>query len=287
MVSNIPRPPLPTERAEEGVAVLQESAQKLINGLEERSTRLGDALQTTLTLAQSHCLLDPRTSIFPTWDSWVNTMQVGSAVFRAARVTEGTAECRIHHEMRRLPATGPRSFTDAPEWIDAFWYAITCRDQERMTELCEVPLDVLRASGAEHDEYLYHWVATLQAYWLRQQPRMVEELTAAFRGSHPDSVDIAPRDWLQNISYPPINLFYRFVKHDHDGFNAALVEALDLHKRYWTASENRENDIEGLWAIDPLAVACLAYDGDFPIDVESEYLPVQMLNRSWLGEFPT
>ncbi|WP_406450308.1 immunity 49 family protein [Streptomyces sp. NBC_00876] len=115
---------------------------------------------------------------------------------------------------------------------------------------------------------------------------MVEALTAAFQSSHPDVTEIAPRDWLQNISYPPINLFYQFVKHDHDGFNAALAEALELHKKYWTRDEDRAEDIKGLWAIGPLAIACLAYDGDFPIDVESEYLPKHLLQRSWVVEFP-
>ncbi|MFD9289443.1 immunity 49 family protein [Streptomyces sp. NPDC060030] len=258
-----------------------------IEALEEEPHMIDALWNAVRTCVQARSTVDPKGSGIDTWESVVNAMQVGSAVFRGAKAAEGTVECRIHHAMRRLPATGPRSFANAPEWIEAFWYAIICRDQKRMTELCEVSLDVLRASGAEHDDYLYHWVATLQAYWLREQPRMVEELTAAFRSSHPDSTEIAPRDWLQNISYPPINLFYRFVKHDHDGFNAALVEALELHKAYWTADEDRENDIEGLWAMGPLAVACLAYDGDFPIEVESDYLPVQLLNRSWLGEFPT
>jgi hypothetical protein len=258
-----------------------------IESLEEAPHMIDALWNSVRTCVQARSTVDPKGSGIDTWEAVVNAMQVGSAVFRAAGATEGVIECRIHHEMRRLPATGPRSFTSAPEWIDAFWYAIICRDQKRMTELCEVPLDVLRASGAEHDEYLYNWVSTLQAYWLRQQPTMVEELTEAFRNSHPDSVRISPRDWLQNISYPPINLFYRFVKHDHEGFNAALVEALELHKTYWTSDEDRENDIDGLWAIGPLAIACLAYDGDFPIEVDSDYLPVQLLNRSWLGEFPT
>ncbi|MFF3245935.1 immunity 49 family protein [Streptomyces sp. NPDC002870] len=167
------------------------------------------------------------------------------------------------------------------------WYAIICRDQNRMTELCEIPLDTLRASGVQHDEYLYHWVAALQAYWSQRQGDMVEALTLAFQQSHPDAVQIAPRDWLQQISYPPINLFYRFVKRDHEGFNAALTEALELHKAYWSETDDRANDVRGLWAIGPLAVACLAYDGDFPLDVASDYLPIQLLNRSLLGEFPT
>ncbi|MFF3245937.1 hypothetical protein ACFYWY_19870 [Streptomyces sp. NPDC002870] len=54
MVSIIPRHPFPTGNAEAGLAVLQNNAQELIDGLEARSTRLGDALGTTLTLAKAH-----------------------------------------------------------------------------------------------------------------------------------------------------------------------------------------------------------------------------------------
>ncbi|MEU1215740.1 immunity 49 family protein [Streptomyces sp. NPDC005791] len=287
MTVTVPRHGAPGPDDEGYARKVTERTIEEIESLEEAPHMIDALWNSVRTCVQARSTVDPAGSGIDTWEAVVNAMQVGSAVFRAAGATEGVIECRIHHEMRRLPATGPRSFTSAPEWIDAFWYAIICRDQKRMTELCEVPLDVLRASGAEHDEYLYNWVSTLQAYWLRQQPTMVEELTEAFRNSHPDSVRISPRDWLQNISYPPINLFYRFVKHDHEGFNAALVEALELHKTYWTSDEDRENDIDGLWAIGPLAIACLAYDGDFPIEVVSDYLPVQLLNRSWLGEFPT
>ncbi|MGW2651957.1 Imm49 family immunity protein [Streptomyces sp. NPDC001393] len=107
MVSPLPRHPFPTEHAEEGLAVLQKNTQKLIDGLEERSTRLGDAQQVTLTLAKSQCLLDPRAAIYPTWNAWVTAMQVGSAVFAAATTTEDQVQCRIAHKDRTLQATGP------------------------------------------------------------------------------------------------------------------------------------------------------------------------------------
>ncbi len=254
----------------------------------ENSPRMIDALWNSVRLAvAARSAVDPRGGGIDTWEMVVNSLQVGSALFRVAGATEGSVECLIHHKVRTLPAMGPRQFASAPNWLDAFWYAIICRDQKRMTELCQVPLELLRASGTVHDEYLYHWVATLQAYWTRRQGDMVEALTLAFQQSHPDAVRIAPRDWVQRISYPPINLFYRFVKRDHDGFNTALAESLELHKAYWTATEDRASDIEGLWAIGPLAIACLAHDGEFPIEIESDYLPVHLMNRSWVGEFET
>lgn len=176
-----------------------------IEGIEslERSPRMIDALWNSVRLSVSaRSAVDPDGSGIDTWEAVVNAMQVGSTLFRVTGSTEGTVESRIHHEIRQLPAVGPKQFANAPNWLDAFWFAIICRDQKRMTELCEVSVDTLRESGAVHDEYLYHWVAALQAYWTRRQGDMVAELTLAFQQSHPDTVRIAPRDWLQQISYP-------------------------------------------------------------------------------------
>lgn len=100
MVATIARHPLPTENAEEGIAGLRESAQELIDGLEADSTDLGDAL--SIILATSRCLVDPLASELPTWESWVNAMQVGSAVFAAATTTEDHVQCRIAGKDRTL-----------------------------------------------------------------------------------------------------------------------------------------------------------------------------------------
>ncbi|MGW2701523.1 immunity 49 family protein [Streptomyces sp. NPDC001340] len=98
---------------------------------------------------------------------------------------------------------------------------------------------------------------------------------------------ISPRDLLDGQLYPPINLFYHFVRKDEEGFSPALVEALKLHKMYWTLNEERQAKLDGTIALGPLAIACLAYDGRFPIEVESDYLPKHLLQHDWLGEFPT
>lgn len=63
-----------------------------------------------------------------------------------------TFECRTHHEVRTRSVTGPRTYTNAPSWIDAPHFALICRDQQRLTELCEVPMAVLRGSGAQHGD---------------------------------------------------------------------------------------------------------------------------------------
>ncbi|MEE1811389.1 immunity 49 family protein [Streptomyces sp. BE133] len=124
-----------------------------------------DALWNSVRLAAAaRSAADPRGSGIDAWEAVVNSMQVGSALFRVAGATEGTVECRIHHEIRRLPAMGPRRFASTPNWLDALWYAIICRDQKRLTELCEVPLDLLQASGAMHEFKELHPNGVLESH---------------------------------------------------------------------------------------------------------------------------
>ncbi|MEU4873342.1 immunity 49 family protein [Streptomyces sp. NPDC021608] len=224
------------------------------------------AFSSAVSTAKLQCSLDPTAKMLETWEAWVMAMQVGSALFASATAPEGsTVECVIAHEVRTIPAVGPTHFTDAGTWLDAFWLAVVCRDQARMTALCQVPIETLRASGAVFEEYIYHWVDALQTYWL-ERPGLGDKLVAAFDGTDPDRLRVADRELMLKV---------------------ALVRALELHKDYWTADPEREESGDGDIPLAVLAITCLAYDAGRPIDVESEYLPEHLLKRSWLGEFPT
>ncbi|MEU9120038.1 immunity 49 family protein [Streptomyces sp. NPDC048506] len=269
---------------EEVVGHLAEELEDSVRNLDALPAVFGMALNEALLQVQVHQALNPRGNLLPTWQATVSAMQVGTAAFAAA-TAERPIESRITDEMRTIQATGPQFYANAGNWLTTLWFVIICRDQARMDTMCQVPLDLLRASGAEGDEYVYHWVDSLQTYW-REEPRLAEKLTATIEMSHPDIATIAPREHLQCILYPPIHLFYQFMRKDHEGFNQALAEALELHKAYWSR-EDHSDDIAGYLALGPLAMACLAYDAGIPIEVESEYLPIRLLDRSWLGEFDT
>ncbi|MFH9609162.1 immunity 49 family protein [Streptomyces sp. NPDC017448] len=264
---------------------LSEEFETSVQNLNTSPAVFGMALNEAFLQVQVHQALNPRGNRFATWDATVSAMQVGTAAFAAAGINEGQIEARIDHEIRTIEATGPQFYANAGTWLTTLWFTLVCRDQHRMDQLCRIPLHLLRESGAEADEYIFHWVDALQTYWL-EQPALPEKLTAAIEKSHPDTATIAPRDLLQCVLYPPINLFYKFLRKDHEGFNEALVEALELHRTYWSAPE-RAGDISGFLALGPLAIACLAYDAGFPIEVESDYLPIRLLDRSWVGEFDT
>lgn len=51
--------------------------------------------------------------------------------------------------------------------------------------------------------------------------------------------------------------------------------------------EERARDSDGLIALGPLAIACLARDSGFTTHVESGYLPKYLLDSGRHGEIPT
>ncbi|MFF8992671.1 immunity 49 family protein [Streptomyces sp. NPDC014983] len=271
---------------EDALQALTEDLTDSVDSLGESPIGFGLAMDEALTLVQARAAVDSDASELDTWEATVSAMQVGTAAFAAAQANEGVVECRIMDEIRIVPATGPQFYASAGNWLTTLWFVIICRDQERMNAMCHVPIELLRASGAHGDEYVYHWVDALQSYWL-ERPGLTEKLQSAIEASYPEIATIAPRDLLQNVLYQPINLFTYFLRKDREGFNSALVEALELHKEYWAATDERARDLNGVIALGLLAMACLAYDAGFPIDVESEYLPKALLERAWVGEFET
>lgn len=73
----------------------------------------------------------------------------------------------------------------------------------------------------------------------------------------------------------------------HEEFNRSLENALLAHKEYWSSNPDIADSCYGWVALAPLAMACFALDAGFPVEVESDYLPKHLLQRTWIGEFPT
>jgi hypothetical protein len=250
------------------LAALDSELSQTIDDLANSPHMMQSALDDAMLVVQARVELDPEAAKIETWEAVVAAMQIGDALFATTTASSGTVECRIAREVRTIRCTGPRFYAHVGNWLTAMWCAIVCRDRVRMTRLCRVPLELLRASEVRYDEYAYLWVDCLQAWWL-DRPEMTKKLTTVIEMSHPDIATIAPRDQLQYILYQPINLFYNYFQHYIDGFNDAFVEALEYHKAYWTVDEERRDDIEGSLALGPLAMACLAYDAGIELRVES------------------
>ncbi|MFD5416916.1 immunity 49 family protein [Streptomyces sp. NPDC127069] len=285
MLTRIPRHAFVADDVAETMAPVIKSAEEALAGLGTSEDDRHDALMLTLVAAKWHCLADPIATRFTTWEAWILAMQTGSALFAAGQATEGPVRCRIgvNGEEKELPATGPQEYLHAANWLTSFYLAAICREGERMNRLAQVPLSFLRASGAEFDEYIYSWVETIQNHRFGRQETW-DSLVRAVEGTDPAHAQIASQELMLKILYPPLNLFHRYATRDEERFNEALAEALTWHKEYWTANEARSRSGEGLVALGPLAIACMARDAGMTIKVESEYLPKELLEFGWVGE---
>ncbi|RDI46605.1 immunity 49 family protein [Nocardia mexicana] len=248
-------------------------------------TGRSNALAAALATAKAHSALDPTATKFPTWEAWITAMQIGSALFDSATAAEGPVPCRvgIEGEVRNLPATGPRYYLHPGAWVTAFYLAVICRENDRLERLAHVPVEFLRASGAVVDEYIYDWVETLQNLWFGREETW-DTLLTAVNGTAPEVTRVAEVELMLKQLYPPLELLHRYLSRETDRFNAALDDALTWHHEYWTAEEDRSCSTEGLVALGPLAIACMARDADMPIKVESDYLPKVLLEFGWIGE---
>ncbi len=266
---------------------LPEHTTQLLERIHKAPFALESAMSTALVTAHERAAEDPTAAWLASWESWVAAMQCGAAIFAAATTVEAGVECLIHHETRTVPAfTHPESFVDAGHWTTAFYLAVICRNAQRITDLCNVPTEKLRESGAVYDEFNYAWIETLKSFWLGR-PDLAERLVETAGETDPGTASFLGQDYVSHVVWPPMDLLRCRATGSHDEFNRSLEEALRAHKAYWTADQERAGSCYGWVALAPLAMACLAHDADFPLEVESEYLPKHLVEGTWAGEFPT
>ncbi|MCK8679481.1 immunity 49 family protein [Streptomyces lichenis] len=263
---------------------MESSLSYSLEKIETSHNSRADALMESLNVALVRCVGDPRAGLLETWESWLLTMQVHSAVFAAADPEQETVTCRIRQEERDLATTGPQTYLNADTWLDAFYLAMICREAARLDMLARIPVSFLRDFGGAMDEYTYAWVETLQSFWLRRED-LSTHLVRAVDLSAAEHARVIDADEMTQLRYPPIMMLYRYLRNDSAGFNDALADAINWHKDYWTADEDRTENIHGVVALAPLAIACLAKANGLPVEVQTEYLPDALLDFAWRGEF--
>ncbi|MEU6719174.1 immunity 49 family protein [Nonomuraea sp. NPDC046802] len=278
MTTTVPRHHVPTVEPEEYVEMLAEDAAEAIEYLD-----LAEAFDTALAAAQGRSIVDPSAADEETWRSYVTAAEVGAALFAAAAADAGAVISRvIAGTEREITTTGPQSHADAATWRTAFWLAVVCRDRDKATLLADIPIALLRKSEAICDAYIYDWADTLRTYWHGDPDRTLgDKLVAAVEGCAPSAVQIIDAEQALKLVHPPMNLFYHLIRQDQDGFNAALAEALESHRSFY--SGERAIQIQGLVPIELLAIACLGHEAGLSVEVESDYLPAHLVRGKPFG----
>ncbi|MDJ0463803.1 immunity 49 family protein [Streptomyces sp. H27-C3] len=247
--------------------------------LTESPSGLADTFSSALTLGLARCAADPQGAHIDTWDAWAVAVQLGSALFTGAQ----PQQCSLGEDfLRQLPALAAEPPADAHAWLDALYLAVVCRQRDRISRLCQVPLQTLRQDDSV-DEYVLHWIDTLQTYFSESPvDDVVAKLLTTMQASMPENLTRAPKDFVNCVDYQPVALFHRLIARDPDAFAETLAEALADHGRYWGDSAAPRAQV----ALGPLAVASLAHDQGFPVVSKQPYLPLYLLNRERIETIP-
>lgn len=269
--------------AEKKADELAEDMPAFVDLVKRKPRALGPVMTQSLEEAGYRCVTDQRAAWSDTWSSFALAMQASSAIFAAANQADGEVEFRLKDEVVRTTATGPTTNNDAVTWLDALYLAMVCRERARVGLLAAIPVELLSDARSEFDEYVYSWVRTWQAY-LGDDENLIELVLETMRGADPAAVQHSSEQVVLQIDFPLAELFYHFTQRDEEKFNEALANALELHKQFWTRSDESRLEPRGFIALGPLAIACLARDSGMGIDVESEYLPKHLLEGTRVGE---
>ena len=144
----------------------------------------------------------------------------------------------------------------------------------------------LRTESDEFDDYVYRWIAAVQAYFSGQPDNASKHLDKAVQLLSPENITRSHHGRPDKVVRPLVLLFVLLASQDTDGFNKALQASLEAHRDFWTEDRRARTSPLGLLALGPLTLACVAHDHGMRVDVESEYLPTQLIHGSWLTEFP-
>ncbi|MEB3367997.1 immunity 49 family protein [Saccharopolyspora mangrovi] len=265
--------PADTQDAIKKLPALATGFNTIAAGITKAPSQLNTLADISLIRLGHQCSVDRNADLLDTWKVLTTADQTISAIFTAATADEGSVDCLIDGSNYEVPSTGPTHYSNADRWQSALWLAIASRDFKRIRELCEVDEATLRAQSDDFDEFIYHWIKALQAYFRDDNEKLQAELEETSRLVAPEHVLRTPPTYLSNIFHPQFVTFLRLGGRDSDGFNRALADSLRSHRDFWTSSDAQAMNPVGQIALAPLAFACIANDSGIPVEVSSGYLP--------------
>jgi hypothetical protein len=250
----------------------------LIQGLRENANAagLGMLFVNALRWAQCEAAIEPDSPDLKR--AFLSAAQSCAALFALAAAKEGT---RVKVKLGEGPpvpmaAQGPSSESHSAKWTTGFYCAMIVRDKPSRRLLSDTPIEVFEGSSSKGDAWGDLWAETLKLVGQgARDASVLKLLNKALAATDPKKLRVSGTvDLVLRVRVQEMKLLFRILQKDEAAFEQALVEALEEHQKYWTKVMKEPSDPDGLLAIGPTAMACLARDRHkWKVDVESPYLP--------------
>ncbi|MGY0218937.1 immunity 49 family protein [Endozoicomonadaceae bacterium StTr2] len=207
------------------------------------------------------------------------------ATFRLCMSPGEWVEYEVDGKQYRKKGESTSSYVDVGVWLAAYYSALILRSNKAIHDLVRVPEGIVENSDWGVDAFslanfclfkgLFDSSANLQ--------QLSEDLTGAVQ---PEEVTLEREGIVFDILVPTALMIGHIFGGSEEKYQQALSKAVELHRKYYTSSQNHISSPGGWLSLRLTAMAALAYEhkGYLPSythDFERDYVP------EWLvrGEF--
>lgn len=163
-------------------------------------------------------------------------------------------------------------------WQEAYFTAAIMRDRESMDSLARFPVDILRKSATKTDNQEYLLVEAIQSLHFGRSDYLTKMITLS-RSFDFKTAD----DWLLYITMGKLETLLSFTTDMETSFNDTLAKNLGNHRLYYERNTPEDQEPVNSWiAIVLLGMACMVYDRNESVTIDSEYIPRFYIEGTYL-----
>ncbi len=183
----------------------------------------------------------------------------------------------VFHKQEYIIIPEEKNYTVSDKsWIAGYLACIARRDMITRKAYCEIDLDMLEnKSQTKGGQYSLYFAKFLQRLFLKAEPHG-KNLLAAANEIKKDKMPEPTYEYALYNDGPLIDMYTPILMNDEKDFNAMLLNALELHKKYW---QKEPADPLGLISLPITALTVMAKDYDFKIEHTSDYIVQSLVDN--------
>jgi hypothetical protein len=192
----------------------------------------------------------------------------------------------------RFDSKPDESMLYASGWFDAFCLNLICRRHRALQRLARTPDSSLWGSTTREPKCRLHMAHAIQAAWLDMEGRKVGELLVqAMEATDPSLLRPNEVDVVLHFDVLEIQLLVHLFQRDQTKFEQCLIEALLMHRKYWSGKDDEGDDLgahpDSWLSLKLTGLAAAAWDAGMRFDIDSEYLPMRLVEGEFLNDLPS